>query len=44
MVAAFAQQGTGTVGLDGKMLDMPHLKQAQHVLGMAKAIAEGAKV
>lgn len=35
VIAAFeAQSGTGTVGLDGKMLDIPHLKQAQHVLTM----------
>ncbi|UCV23663.1 HpcH/HpaI aldolase/citrate lyase family protein [Ferribacterium limneticum] len=27
--------GLGTVGLDGKMLDMPHLKQAQRVLELA---------
>jgi len=27
--------GAGTVGLDGKMLDMPHLKQAQKVLAAA---------
>jgi citrate lyase subunit beta/citryl-CoA lyase len=26
--------GLGTVGLDGKMLDMPHLKRAQHILGL----------
>ena len=26
----------GTVGLDGKMLDMPHLKQAQRVLALAR--------
>ncbi len=33
VVEAFdAQSGTGTVGLDGKMLDIPHLKQARHVL------------
>jgi citrate lyase subunit beta/citryl-CoA lyase len=33
VLAAFAAQGeTGTVGLDGKMLDMPHLKQARAVL------------
>lgn len=31
VVKAFAS-GAGTVGLDGKMLDMPHLKQAQRVL------------
>jgi citrate lyase subunit beta/citryl-CoA lyase len=24
--------GAGTVGLDGKMIDIPHLKQAQGVL------------
>lgn len=30
--------GLGTVGLDGKMLDMPHLKQAQNVLSMAEQI------
>ncbi len=35
VLAAFeAQSGTGTVGLDGKMLDIPHLKQAQQVLAM----------
>ena len=31
VVKAFSS-GAGTVGLDGKMLDMPHLKQAQRVL------------
>lgn len=31
VVNAFSS-GAGTVGLDGKMLDMPHLKQAQRVL------------
>ncbi len=30
--------GLGTVGLDGKMLDMPHLKQARNVLAMAAQI------
>lgn len=36
VVAAFdAQQGAGAVGLDGKMLDIPHLKQARHVLAAA---------
>lgn len=34
VVEAFAS-GAGTVGLDGKMLDMPHLKQAQKVLASA---------
>ncbi|HXN86197.1 MAG TPA: CoA ester lyase [Candidatus Binataceae bacterium] len=32
VIEAFAN-GAGTVALDGKMLDMPHLKQAQRVLG-----------
>ena len=33
VVAAFAEHpDVGTVGLDGKMLDIPHLKQAQRVL------------
>ena len=31
--------GLGTVGLDGKMLDMPHLKQARNVLALAAQIA-----
>ena len=31
--------GVGTVGLDGKMLDMPHLKQARNVLALAEQIA-----
>jgi citrate lyase subunit beta/citryl-CoA lyase len=35
VVAAFADAGTGTVGLDGQMLDMPHLKQAQGLLARA---------
>lgn len=30
-----ANPGLGTVGLDGKMLDMPHLKQARRVLAVA---------
>ena len=33
VVDAFANaKGAGTVGLDGRMLDLPHLKQAQRVL------------
>jgi citrate lyase subunit beta / citryl-CoA lyase len=36
VVAAFdAAPGAGTVGLDGKMIDVPHLKQARAVLGEA---------
>lgn len=35
-VAAFAAEpGTAVVGLDGRMLDIPHLKQAQSVLERA---------
>lgn len=30
--------GLGTVGLDGKMLDMPHLKQARNMLALAQQI------
>jgi citrate lyase subunit beta/citryl-CoA lyase len=38
VVQAFADNpGAGTVGLDGKMLDMPHLKQARRVLELAAA-------
>lgn len=36
VIAAFAAQpGAGTVGLDGKMLDIPHLKQAHKTLAAA---------
>lgn len=28
--------GLGTVGLDGKMLDMPHLKQARNIIALAE--------
>jgi citrate lyase subunit beta/citryl-CoA lyase len=38
VVAAFAS-GAGVASLDGKMLDQPHLKQAEHVLALAKAIS-----
>ncbi|MGI9170484.1 MAG: HpcH/HpaI aldolase/citrate lyase family protein [Caulobacteraceae bacterium] len=38
VVAAFAAvPGAGAVGLDGKMLDMPHLAQARGVLALAAA-------
>lgn len=40
ILAAFeAQPGTGVVGLDGKMLDIPHLRQAEQVLARAAALA-----
>jgi citrate lyase subunit beta/citryl-CoA lyase len=36
VVEAFAANpGIGTVGMDGKMLDMPHLRQAERVLAAA---------
>ncbi|MCP5368799.1 MAG: CoA ester lyase [Hyphomicrobiales bacterium] len=31
--------GLGTVGIDGKMYDMPHLKQARNLLALAEQIA-----
>lgn len=40
VVAAFeAAPGLGTVGLDGRMLDVPHLKQARQVLALHEAYA-----
>ena len=40
VVDVFEQNpGLGVVGLEGKMLDMPHLKQARNVLSMAAEIA-----
>jgi citrate lyase subunit beta/citryl-CoA lyase len=37
VIAAFdANPGAGTVGLDGAMLDMPHLKRAQALLAMKR--------
>ena len=37
VVAAFAENaGRGAVALDGKMLDAPHLKQAQRILASRK--------
>ena len=37
VIAAFdGNPGKGTVGLEGKMLDRPHLVQAQRVMAMAK--------
>lgn len=40
VVAAFCENpGVGVVGLDGKMLDIPHLRQAQQVLARKAAIA-----
>lgn len=40
VVAVFDENpGVGVVGLDGKMLDMPHLKQARNILTLAAALA-----
>jgi citrate lyase subunit beta / citryl-CoA lyase len=39
VVAAFAATESGAVGLDGKMLDKPHLTQAEKVLAMRDAFA-----
>lgn len=45
VLAAFAASpGAGTVGLDGKMIDIPHKKQAERVLAQAEAFgAAGAR-
>ncbi|MFV0296751.1 MAG: HpcH/HpaI aldolase/citrate lyase family protein [Hyphomicrobiaceae bacterium] len=41
VVAAFAENpGTGVASLDGKMIDMPHLKLAQRVLNQAEAASK----
>ena len=41
VVSVFEQNpGVGVVGLDGKMLDMPHLKQAKNLLSLAAEIAQ----
>lgn len=40
VVAAFtAQPGVGVVAIDGRMIDMPHLKQARRVLELARLSA-----
>ncbi len=42
VLAAFAAApGAGVVGLDGKMLDIPHMKQAQRLLAQAEAFPAG---
>ena len=35
-----ANPGVGTLGMDGKMLDMPHLKQARATLELSKQLAD----
>ena len=42
VVAAFAD-GAGVASLDGKMLDQPHLKQAEHILAVANTIEKRTK-
>jgi citrate lyase subunit beta/citryl-CoA lyase len=40
IVDVFEQNpGQGTVGIDGKMIDMPHLKQARSLLALADLVA-----
>ena len=40
VVAVFEENpGAGTVGIDGMMIDMPHLKQARAVLALSAAMA-----
>ncbi|MEX3957411.1 CoA ester lyase [Trinickia sp. EG282A] len=42
VVEAFASNpGVGTIGLDGKMLDMPHLKRAHKILAVAASLHGG---
>lgn len=42
IVDAFAAApNAGTIGIDGKMYDIPHLNQAKHVLAMHEAYANG---
>ena len=38
VIAAFAGAGTGVAGLDGKMLDIPHLRQAEKLLARAASV------
>lgn len=43
IIEAFAATpGAGTIGLDGKMVDIPHLKQAERQLALANAYGVGA--
>ena len=43
IVAAFAANpGLGTVGLEGRMVDRPHLKQAERILAAARRPSSGA--
>jgi citrate lyase subunit beta / citryl-CoA lyase len=43
VVAAFAAaEGAGAVALDGRMLDIPHLRQARHLLQLAQSLGTAA--
>ena len=45
VVAVFEENpGLGVVGLEGKMLDMPHLKQAHNILSIAAEITQRDKL
>jgi citrate lyase subunit beta/citryl-CoA lyase len=40
IVALFAENpGAGTLGMDGQMLDKPHLKKAERILQLARRLA-----
>jgi citrate lyase subunit beta/citryl-CoA lyase len=40
IVDAFAANpGAGTIGLDGKMIDIPHFKQSKSILALAESYA-----
>lgn len=42
VMRAFADNpGSGTVGLDGKMFDIPHLKQAERIVALAESYGLG---
>jgi len=41
VVAAFEEKpGAGTIGMDGKMIDRPHLVQARRIVELARRLAE----
>jgi len=44
VIEAFSNAGAGTIGLDGKMLDLPHLAQAQKTLARAEALRQADSV
>jgi citrate lyase subunit beta/citryl-CoA lyase len=44
IVEAFESKSEGTIGLDGKMLDLPHLRQARQVIERHEAYAKDMQV